>query len=118
MLWDNESFEPIEDFVEIESKVSPQEVKYVGNLYKFREIPRKQINDSVTGTSELFESTLNSIKNEVCSHLGSLGATKECLTEIEVAFQTFEKPFTNLRTEKQCFSQFRYYDTFVVTENY
>ena len=118
LLWDNESFEPIDDFFEIESKVSPQEVKYVGNLYQFREIPRKQINDLITGTSELFESTLYSIKNEVCSRLGCLGATKECLTEIEVVFQKFEKPFTNLRTEKQRFSQFRYYDTFVVPENY
>ena len=108
LLWDDESFEPIDDFVGIESKVSPQEVKYVGNLYQFHEIPRKQINDLITETSELFESTLNSVKNEVCSCLGSLGDTKENLTEIEVVFQKFEKPFTHLRTEKQRFSQFMY----------
>ena len=93
-------------------------VQFAGELYKHPDLARKRVNDIITNASGMFESTLSLIQNEVCSHLKQFGFNEEHLPDIQAIFQKFATPFRKMKTEKQRFSQFKNYNTFIIPENY
>ena len=66
----------------------------------------------------MFENTLSSLQNEICSHLKECGSNEQHLLDVKNIFQKFATPFRNMKTEKQRFSKFRYYDIFIIPECY
>lgn len=81
-------------------------------------MPRKRINSVITEASQLFESFLNSIKNEVHSRLQTLGANDESLYKINEVFEKFAEPFQGMKSEKQRLSHFRSCGTFIEPQSY
>ena len=53
----------------------------------------------------MFESTLSSAQNEVCSHLKKCGFNENDLPNIQAIFEKFATQFRKIKTEKQRFSQ-------------
>ena len=47
-----------------------------------------------------------------------MGASENYIEEIKYVFKKFSKPFENMKTEKQCFSKFKNFDTFIVPQSY
>ena len=122
LFWDEKDYKSdpsLTENIDQNIKIANDEVLiFTGKLYHFPDLSRKHVNRVISEASQLFESSLNSVQNEICSHLKTLGASEQYLHEIRNIFHNYSQPFRNVQTEKQIFSQFRYYDTFIVPESY
>lgn len=92
--------------------------KYVAQLYSFYDLTRNRINTVINVTTELFQSSLNSLRNQICSKFVTQGVDQSYLSSIKDIIQNFEKTFKNIQTESERFAQFKNKNTFIFPQSY
>ena len=122
LLWNDESLKCtiniVQEISNTPKEVNDHAIKFAGKLYQFPDLPRTRVNTVISDASELLKASLNCVENEICNRLESLGASETYLSEIKDVLQSFAKPFRNIKTESQRFSQFKNYDTYIIPQHY
>jgi hypothetical protein len=93
-------------------------LEFFGKLHQYLDLSRITVDSIITEASNLFDSILSSVQHSVCSHLKTLGAGDDYLSEIQDVFKTFHDPFKDTRAEKQRFSTFKHLNTFFTPTHY
>lgn len=117
--WINEYIKLIDTTKDTAAKsVNDTALHFSGKLYNFNDIARARVNDIISDASEMFDSSLKLVKDELFDKFKKLGASNSYLSEIDEIFENFAKPFQSFETEKQRFAQFYKNGTLILPESY
>lgn len=98
--------------------VGKEQLLFVSKLHKHPDISRKRVDEIIQNTSELLQSTITVVNNEIHNLFATYPKSSNTLTNIDKILDKFSNPFNNLKTEAQRFAEFKNAETLKKFWNY